>query len=131
MVRNNCVRCPFRSFQRIDVTVLVCAEAVDGRDAIERSLKFQPDLIILDLTMPVMGGFDAARTLRKLLPEVPIIFYSMHEGEQLIKDVKELGVQGFVCKTEASDKLLDAIEAIVDHRTTFFPDSPREAGVVI
>jgi DNA-binding NarL/FixJ family response regulator len=108
--------------------IVVCAEAVDGRDAIERALKYQPDLIILDLTMPVMDGFGAARTLRKIMPEVPIIFYSMHEDGQLIRDAKELGVRGFVCKTEISDKLLDAISAVVDDKTTFFPDSPKGAA---
>ena len=106
--------------------VYVCAEALDGRDAVERALKYQPDLIILDLTMPVMGGFEAAKVLRKILPDVPILFYSMHEGEHLIKDAKELGVQGFVCKTEVCDKLLDAIEAILDRKTTYFPDFPKD-----
>ena len=105
--------------------VYVCAEAADGRDAIERALKHQPDLIILDLTMPVMGGFEAAKVLRKILPAVPILFYSMHDGEHLIKDAKELGVHGFVCKTEICDRLLDAIEAVVDRKTTYFPDSPN------
>jgi DNA-binding NarL/FixJ family response regulator len=120
-----------RSLLRARPDVYVCAEAVDGQDAVERALKCQPDLIILDLTMPVMGGFEAARALRKILPEVPILFYSIHQGKQVIRDAQELGVQGFVCKTDISDMLLDAIEAIVDHKTTFFPDSSKGAGLLV
>jgi DNA-binding NarL/FixJ family response regulator len=66
----------------------VCGEASDGREAIRKALELRPELIILDLTMPVMGGFAAAAELRQLLPEMPILFYSMHEGAQLTKEVK-------------------------------------------
>jgi DNA-binding NarL/FixJ family response regulator len=108
----------------------VCGESADGRDAIQRALTTRPDLIILDLTMPVMGGFEAARVLRKILPEIPILVYSMHDGDQLIQDLKQAGVHGFVCKTDISSALLDAIEAIVIRKGVFFPDSARGAQVL-
>jgi two-component system, NarL family, response regulator NreC len=103
----------------------VCGEAADGRDAIQRALTARPDLVIIDLTMPVMGGFEAARVLRKILPETAILFYSMHEEEQLIKDAKDLGVHGFVGKTEISGMLLEAVEAVIDKKTTYFPSRPK------
>ena len=109
----------------------VCGESADGRDAIQRALTTRPDLIILDLTMPVMGGFEAARVLRKILPEIPILVYSMHDGDQLIQDLKQAGVQGFVCKTEISGALLDAIEAIVIRKGTFFPDAARSTQIFV
>ena len=109
----------------------MCGESADGRDAIQRALTTRPDLIILDLTMPVMGGFEAARVLRKILPETPILVYSMHDGDQLIQDLKQAGVHGFVCKTEISGALLDAIEAIVIRKATFFPDSARDSQVLV
>ena len=109
----------------------VCGESADGRDVIQRALTTRPDLIILDLTMPVMGGFEAARVLRKILPEIPILVYSMHEGDQLVQDLKQAGVQGFVCKTEISGTLLDAVDAIVIRKGTFFPDSARNTQVLV
>jgi DNA-binding NarL/FixJ family response regulator len=99
----------------------VCGEACDGREAIHKALVLNPDLIILDLTMPVMGGFAAAVELRQLLPEVPILFYSMHEAAHLIKDAKQIGVRGFVSKSHISETLLDAVDAVVLHKNTFFP----------
>jgi DNA-binding NarL/FixJ family response regulator len=111
--------------------VNVCGESADGRDAIQRALTTRPDLIILDLSMPVMGGFEAARVLRKILPGVPILVYSMHNGDQLIQDLKHAGVQGFVCKTEISGALLEAVDALVVRKGTFFPDSPRDTEVLV
>jgi DNA-binding NarL/FixJ family response regulator len=99
----------------------VCAEAGDGKTAITKALECQPDMIILDLTMPVMGGFAAAMELRRLLPDVPILFYSMHQGEHLIQEAKRIGVQGFVSKGSSSETLLEAVEALMVHKTTFFP----------
>jgi DNA-binding NarL/FixJ family response regulator len=101
----------------------VCGEASDGREAINKALEMKPDLIILDLTMPVMGGFAAASELRRLLPEVPILFYSMHEGPHIVKEARHIGVQGIVSKSRISETLLDAVDALAIHKDTFFPDS--------
>jgi chemotaxis response regulator CheB len=62
----------------------VCGEAANGREAIERAQALRPDLIVLDLSMPVMNGFDAARVLKRLLPTVPLIMYSAF-GDTLAK----------------------------------------------
>ena len=98
----------------------MCAEASDGREAIVKALTLRPDLIILDLTMPILGGFAAAVELRRLLPEVPILFYSMHEGAHLVKEAKQIGVRGFVSKSHISEALLDAVDAVVLQEGTFF-----------
>jgi DNA-binding NarL/FixJ family response regulator len=73
--------------------------------------------------MPVMGGFEAAIELRKLLPEVPILFYSIHEGAPLIKEAKRIGVQGLISKNRISETLLRAVQVLVVEKGTFFPDS--------
>jgi CheY-like chemotaxis protein len=57
----------------------ICAEAKDGQEAIDLALKHRPDLIILDFAMPVLNGLDAARNLKKAMPEVPIILFTQHE----------------------------------------------------
>jgi DNA-binding NarL/FixJ family response regulator len=103
--------------------VEVCGEACDGKEAIEKALELKPDVIVLDLTMPVMGGFAAAAELRRRLPDVPILFYSIHDGAYLVAEAKRLGVQGFVSKSRISETLLEAIDALVVRKTTFFPPS--------
>lgn len=101
----------------------VCGEAAHGKEAIELAEKLKPDVIILDLSMPVMGGFAAAVELARILPDTPIIFYSMHEGPHLLKQAQQIGVRGFVNKSRISETLTQAIDAVVVRKQGFFPDS--------
>jgi len=103
--------------------VEVCGEASNGSEAVRLAVELSPDLLILDLTMPVKGGFAAAKELRQLRPDIPILFYSMHDGLQLIKEAKQAGARGFVSKSRISDTLLDALDALVVQHGTFFPDT--------
>jgi len=103
--------------------VEICAEVANGRDAIDKALECRPDVILLDLTMPVMGGFAAAIELRRLLPDIPILFYSMHEGEHVVREAKRIGVKGFVSKSNISETILQAIDALLQKKT-HFPFSP-------
>jgi DNA-binding NarL/FixJ family response regulator len=80
-------------------------------------------LVILDLTMPVMGGYAAALELRRLAPEIPVLFFSIHEGAQLIRDAKEIGARGFLKKSDAAYALLDAVDELVTYHGTYFPES--------
>jgi two-component system, NarL family, response regulator NreC len=77
---HDAVRRGVRSVLPSRSNIEVCGEASNGNEAIQKALELKPDLIILELTMPVMGGFAAASELRRLLPDMPILFYSMHEG---------------------------------------------------
>lgn len=116
------IRKGVRTILRSRQDVEICGEASNGSEAIRMAVDLNPDLIILDLTMPVMGGFAAAKELRRLLPAIPILFYSMHEGTQLMKEAKQAGARGFVSKNRISDTLLDALDAVVVRNGTFFPD---------
>ena len=98
-------------------------EAVDGAEAVGKALRFKPDLVILDLTMPVMGGYAAAVELRRVVPEIPVLFFSIHDGPQLIRDAKEVGARGFLRKSDAAYALLDAVDELVNCKGTFFPES--------
>lgn len=101
----------------------ICGEATNGIEAISKAVQLKPDLIILDLTMPVMGGFAAALELSRVLPNVPILFYSIHEGAQLIKEAQRIGVRGFVSKSRISDSLLEAVNVVAVQKGTYFPDT--------
>jgi DNA-binding NarL/FixJ family response regulator len=81
----------------------ICAEATNGQEAIELALKHRPELIILDLSMPVLNGMDAARELKKLMPSVPIILFTQYSdlGNTLSHD--QLHVDRIVSKTNATE----------------------------
>ena len=98
----------------------VCAEASNGREAIEKAQALKPDLIILDITMPITNGLNAARTIKRILPQTPIVILSVHKNRQIMKEAQGIGVQGFVTKEEASRDLINAAEAVL-HEQTFFP----------
>jgi DNA-binding NarL/FixJ family response regulator len=107
----------------------VCGEAANGLEAVGKARELKPDLIIMDVNMPVLDGIHSAKEIRVFLPEVPILFFSMHDGVYLVHEAKMAGVQGFVNKTEARATLLDAVDALVK-KQTYFPDrstSPRTA----
>jgi DNA-binding NarL/FixJ family response regulator len=101
--------------------VEICDEAENGKEAIEKAQSLKPDLIVLDITMPVLSGFEAAREIRKILPHVPILILSMHESNQLIEEAKKIGVQGYVTKTQVGSTLLQAVDALL-RKDNFFPE---------
>jgi DNA-binding NarL/FixJ family response regulator len=101
--------------------IQICGEASNGKEAIEKARELKPDLIILDVTMPVLDGINSAKEIRTFLPEVPILFFSMHDGVYLVHEAKMAGGQGFVNKTDARAMLLDAVDALAK-KETYFPD---------
>jgi DNA-binding NarL/FixJ family response regulator len=108
----------------------VCGEAENGKDAIEKANTLRPDLIVLDITMPVLSGFEAAREIRKVLPHVAIVILSMHESSQLVEEAKKIGVQGYVTKTQVGGTLLQAVDAVL-RKETFFPVRSQTAEAML
>jgi DNA-binding NarL/FixJ family response regulator len=99
----------------------VCGEAADGRDALAKAIQLEPDLVILDITMPVLDGFTAAREICKRLPRVNVLLLSMHESSSMVNIAKSSGARGYVAKSEGIARLLKAVDAIA-HNQTFFPN---------
>lgn len=95
-------------------------EAANGEEAVEKAQESRPDLIILDITMPVMNGLDAARKIRQFSPNTPILILSMHKSKQLMEEAKKIGVRGYVVKAEAGQSLVTAVNAVLQSQT-FFP----------
>lgn len=106
---------------RTDVEIV---EASNGEEAIEQARKSNPDLIILDFMMPVMTGVEAALRLKDEMPQVPILILSMHDLHAVVGQLSKIGVQGFVSKTDAAQKLPQAIDTIMAGGT-FFGDAAR------
>jgi len=97
----------------------VCAEAADGRDAVEKAAKFKPDIVILDIGMPLLNGVEAARRIRKSLPKTEILILTMHESDELAHQVVEAGARGYILKDEADRVLHAAIDALRQHKPYF------------
>jgi len=89
----------------------VCGEAENGKEAIAKALELHPDLIVLDLSMPVMNGLDAARKLKKLMPTVPLIMYSAFgDGEQ---QARLIGISELVSKSQPPPILVNKARSLL------------------
>jgi DNA-binding NarL/FixJ family response regulator len=84
----------------------VCGEAIDGRDAIEKARLLKPDLIILDFSMPVMNGLEAAAVLSRESPSVPLILFTMH-ADMAASEARLAGVSAVVSKDQGSEELVN------------------------
>ena len=91
----------------------VCGEAENGRKAVEEAQELHPDLILLDLSMPVMNGLDAARALKRLMPEMPIIMYSAYGDSFTQREARSAGVSALVSKSENIAVLLGKARSLV------------------
>ena len=87
-------------------------EAEDGKELLEKSLEYNPDLIITDISMPGMDGIAATRELLAQLPEIRIIGLSMHQDESLVVEMLEAGARGYLLKNADKHDILEAIEEI-------------------
>lgn len=104
----------YEFFQR-EPDFTVCGMAEDGREAVEEARRLHPDLIILDMTMPVMNGLEAARLLKRIMPEVRLIMYSATKDEVAERAAKLVGVTEIVSKSQRVSVLIDAARGLV-HR---------------
>ena len=91
----------------------VCGEAENGRKAVEEAQELHPDLILLDLSMPVMNGLDAARALKRLMPEVPIVMFSAYSDSLTEKEARSAGVSALVSKSEQMSVLVGIARNLV------------------
>ncbi len=99
----------------------VCGEAKDGREAVELASSMKPDVILLDIGMPNLNGLEAARQILAVSPDVPILILTMHDSDNVIREVLRAGARGFLLKSDAGRDLLNAIEALQLQRTFFTP----------
>ena len=91
----------------------VCGEAIDGRDGIEKARQLKPDLIVLDYSMPVMNGLDAAAVLSREMPSVPLILFTMHVGVVTASEARSSGISAVVSKDQGSDGLVNQALALL------------------
>jgi DNA-binding NarL/FixJ family response regulator len=94
----------------------VCAEAADGRDAVQKADLHQPHVVVMDITMPGLNGLDAIRQIRKVAPSAETLVLTMHTSEHLAREILAAGARGYVMKSDAGRDLVTAVEAVAQHK---------------
>jgi DNA-binding NarL/FixJ family response regulator len=106
----------------------VCGEAADGREAVSSAIRLKPDVVLLDIAMPGLNGLDATRQILSVAPQTRVLILTMHDTEQVVREVLAAGALGFLLKSDAGRDLVAAVEAL-QHRRTFF--TTRVAQLVL
>ena len=99
----------------------VAGAVEDGKALVEAAIRLKPDLIILDITMPVLNGIDAAREIRHHLPEVKLLFVTMHTRPTYLQAALEAGANGYVVKSSGRKEILDAVAKVLRGRLHITP----------
>lgn len=109
------IRARFENHPDFDVV----GEAVNGRDAIIKAGELQPDVVLMDISMPVMNGMDAARQIRNDYPDMKVIILTMHEHKEYIQGVIRCGAHGYIVKDVGSDEMINAIKTVLGGETYY------------
>jgi len=104
---NPAIRRILRNILEFNHDWVVCGEGVDGRDGVEKAKTLSPDLIVLDVSMPVMNGLEAARILHQVMPNVPLILCSLHTDRLLEMEARSAGVTAVFSKAENMQMLVN------------------------
>ncbi|MFZ3213112.1 MAG: response regulator transcription factor [Terriglobales bacterium] len=99
----------------------VCGEACDGREAVEKASQLRPEVVILDIGMPNLNGLEATRQILKAHPQTNILILTLHDSEQVVRDILDAGARGFLSKSDAARDLIAAVEALRRGKIYFTP----------
>jgi two-component system, NarL family, nitrate/nitrite response regulator NarL len=97
----------------------VVGEAENGLEALDKARALKPDVVVLDISMPVLDGFEAARRIRRRNPKIMIVILSTNESQPFIDEAKKIGARAYVPKSEAANTLSKAIEAVIENDEFF------------
>lgn len=97
----------------------VVGEACNGTDAVRKTVNLKPDIAILDFSMPELNGPGAAAQIAEQVPETGVVVLTMHDSEQVMREVLQAGARGLVLKSDADRDLLEAVEAVAKKRHFF------------
>lgn len=116
------VRKGIRSLLEQESWIQIVGEAEDGLEAVKRAGMLLPDILVLDISLPLLNGLEVARRLNTQHPEIKIIILSMHDSEDLIYETLQVGVKGYILKKSAPDQLVSAIRAVSMGKSFFSPE---------
>ena len=98
---------------------VVVDEAVNGREAVKKAAHWKPDVVALDLSMPELNGLEATRQILKTAPGTEVVILTVHESEQVVREVLRAGARGYVLKSDAGRDLVAAVKALSQHKPFF------------
>jgi two-component system response regulator NreC len=103
----------------------IVGESSDGKEAIAKVNKLKPDVVLMDITMPIINGLEATKSIRERLPSVKILILTMHDTDQYLSGMLEAGASGYVVKTAASNELITAIREVYEGDVHLYPSIAR------
>ncbi len=107
--------------------IQVVGEAADGREAVAKAKELAPDLVLMDIDMPLMNGLAATEALHKEMPDIKVLILSMHGNTEYVMRILDSGAHGYVLKESSTDELVKAIETVNAGETFFSPEVARVA----
>jgi PAS domain S-box-containing protein len=105
----------------------VCGEAVEGSEAVRKSTELKPDLVIMDVNLPGLSGIEAALQIRHEREAAKILFFTVHDSDEVIREIIDVGALGYVAKSRASQDLIEAVRIVLGGKT-FFPNAIAAAA---
>jgi len=109
----------------------VVGEAANGPDAVKQVNQVRPDVVVMDITMPVMSGLDATRLIMETTPHTKVLIFTMHDSEQMMQSALEAGARGYVLKSHAAGDLIAAIRALSKDETPVMSRTARNKPKVV
>ena len=94
----------------------VVAECSTGREAVEKTRELCPDLVVMDIHMPELNGLDATRQILREAPATEVLILTVHESEEMVREVLDAGARGYILKSDAGHDLVQAIKAVREHK---------------
>ena len=99
----------------------ICGEAADGHDAIEQARRLQPQVVVMDISMPNLNGLEATRAIRSSVPDSEVLIMSQHDSPQVVQQAFNAGARGYVVKSSLARELLNAVASVGRHQSFVDP----------
>jgi len=119
------VRAGFKALLEDDPEIEIVGEASNGKEAIEKAEQLRPDVILMDISMPVMGGMEATAEIKKRFPDIKVLIVTMHDNEEYLFPVLRAGASGYIIKGAAPEELTTAIKAAAEDKVFLSPAATK------
>lgn len=119
------LRAGLRTLLNAEPDMEVVGEAADGKQAVQKVAELEPEVVLMDISMPVLNGLEATRQIRRAHPQVKVLVLTMHDSEEYLFQVLEAGASGYVPKKAADTELINAIRAVYRGEAFLYPTAAK------